>query len=347
MRFIQLTDDMKQKALTQFQEMLNNQRSSTSSINFSFNLKNEQKNEKVIVNFTATAWLKLWSLVSSEKGEIGWHGIVEKVNKGLYLIKDIIMYPQYVTGTTVQTDDVGYGNWLHKELSDDEINNLRFHGHSHVNMSTSPSGVDTTWYNEILQGLSSNDFYIFGIFNKRDEYFMEIYDLAENTIYEKADITLNVLLDDNNYLDNWVTKAKEANLKEKPVESTISKYYPSKSTQKEEKNENQEEDEIDFEDFIQEITITDITKDRDLKLAIMKEINKRAFQENYFNTNYSRWYGLTDYQKIDTVQKYYKAKKSKANTRVQDIMTAQKNYYDKYYNKDYYNDDYYYGGFYD
>ena len=86
---------------------------------------------------------------------------------------------------------------------------------------------------------------------------------------------------------------------------------------------------------------TDITKDKDLKIGVMKEINKRAFQENYFNTNYSRWYSLTDYQKIDIVQKYYKAKyTTQQSSRVADIMTAQKNYYDRYNND-------WYGGFYD
>lgn len=340
MRFIQLTEEMKQNALAQFLETLNNQRSSTSAINFSFDLKNTAEEGKVIVNFTTTAWLKMWALVTTERGEIGWHGIVEKVNKGMYIIKDILMYPQYVTGTTVQTDDVGYGNWLHKELSDDEINNLRFHGHSHVNMSTSPSGVDTTWYNEILQGLGNDDFYIFGIFNKREEVFMEIYDLAENTIYEKADITINVILGDNNYLNNWVETAKKQNLKEKPkpetpnVQTFIDRHYSNKPLDK------------DLEKYFKQYTLDAIKKNANLKKAVLKEVNRNSYYQAYYNTNYNRWNTLTDVQKIEAAYKYYEAADvedlvddSKVNERVKTIINAQRDYYSKYGYGGYYFDD--------
>ena len=323
MRYISLTEEMKQDALRQFTEMLQNQRSADTSIKFSFDLKNKTEDAKVIVNFTTVAWLKMWSLVHTEKGEIGWHGIVEKVNKGMYIIKDILVYPQYVTGVTVQTDDVGYGNWLHKELEDDQINNLRFHGHSHVNMGTTPSGVDTTWYNEILQGLSTDDFYIFGIFNKREDFFMEIYDLAENTIYEKSDITMNVILEDGNYLNNWTDLVKKKNLKDKPKEQTFTHKQPStpKQTQKEE-----DEEEVDFEALIQELTKEDLS-DLALRREVVKEVTKRSYAENYFNVAYGRWWSLTDWQRIEAAQKYYK---NKNKSRVDEMMEAQRNFYEKF-----------------
>lgn len=332
MRYISLTEEMKKDALKQFKEMLQNQRSSDTSIKFSFDLKNKTENAKVVVNFTPLAWLKMWSLVHTETGEIGWHGIVEKVNKGMYIIKDILMYPQYVTGATVQTDDVGYGNWLHKELSDDQINNLRFHGHSHVNMGTSPSGVDTTWYNEILQGLAPDDFYIFGILNKREDFFIEIYDLAENTIYEKADITINVLLDDGNYLNNWTTLTKKKYLKEKPKEPNfLDKYYSTPKKNQEKEAIEEDEEIVDFETLIIELTKEDL-KDIALKKEVLKEINIRYYKNNYYNVAYGRWFQLTDDQKIEAAQKYYtnKAQQAADSIRVHDMLEAQKSFYDKY-----------------
>lgn len=340
MRFIQLTEEMKKQALEQFTNMLNNQRSSDSSIKFSFDLKNKAENTEIIVNFTTTAWLKMWALVSSEKGEIGWHGIVEKVSKGAYLIKDILMYPQYVTGTTVQTDDVGYGNWLHKEISDEQINTLRFHGHSHVHMSTSPSGVDTTWYNEILQGLGNDDFYIFGIFNKREEYFMEIYDLAENTIYEKSDITLNVVLNDGMCLEDWVTDTKTTYLKEKTAtpavnntKTFIDKHYKSNT-------------EYNLESVLIKTSLDEIKKNADLRKIILKEVNKQAYYEAYFNVAYGRWFSLKDMEKITAAKKYYEAAQqldileeleyASPNQRVQEILAAQKKYSDKFGGNFYY-----------
>ena len=80
MRYIKLTEELKQKALKEFQEKIFNERFSDTKINFSFDLQNNTltENNKAIVNIRPEAWLKMWSLVASESGEIGWHGLVEK-----------------------------------------------------------------------------------------------------------------------------------------------------------------------------------------------------------------------------------------------------------------------------
>lgn len=313
MRHIKLTEELKQKALKEFQEKLANERFSDDKINFTFNLKDTTElvdNDKVVVNIKPEAWLKMWALVSSESGEIGWHGLVTRYSDKIFEITDILVYPQFVTGVTVQTDDVGYGNWLHKELSDEQINSLRFHGHSHVNMGVSPSGVDTAWYNEILQGLFNDDYYIFAILNKRDDIFIEIYDLATNTIYEKKDIIINVLISDTESLQNWVTTEKARALQQKTYTQqsigfdTNSRLDGYKRLEDIKPFDAEEDEKVNFRDFVLNLTASDL-KDAELKQTIMAEINRQAPYTSYFGTGWLRWHEMSDADKLDLAQDYY------------------------------------------
>ena len=342
MRHIQLTEELKQQALREFQEKLFNERFSDDRINFSFDLKNNkdlEDKDKVIVNVKPEAWLKMWALVSSESGEIGWHGTVKRHSNKLFEITDIVLYPQFVTGVTVQTDDIGYGNWLHKELDDETFNHLRFHGHSHVNMSTSPSGVDTTWYNDILQGLTNDDYYIFAILNKRDDIFIEIYDLATNTIYEKKDIIINVLMTNNSNLQNWVVAAKGKALQEKPrtgftTASRLDGYKRFDDIKPFDAEEDQKEN---LRDVILNLTASDL-KDPGLKNTIIKELNALAPFNTYFGVGWLRWQEASDADKLDIAQDYWIFKnpnnaakmKKKQRGRPRKNTFDWEDYYDKY-----------------
>lgn len=161
---------------------------------------------KCVVTFTAGAYLKLQALTKQCSTEIAAHGVVEKLSAQHYLIKDILVYPQKAAAVTVAaTDD--YGPWL-MSLPDETFNHLRFQWHSHVNMNTSPSGVDDNWYETLLKDVE--DYYIFMITNKRDDYFVNVYDVTENLIYESSDIVINILSEDNCDILEWAkTQLKE------------------------------------------------------------------------------------------------------------------------------------------
>jgi hypothetical protein len=152
------------------------------------------------------------ALVKGSSDEIAWHGVVEK-NQSYYLIKEILVYPQTVTGATVVTDQNKYSMWL-MEQPDEIFNNLRFQGHSHVNMGVSPSGVDQAWYDSILKQLTNQDYYIFLILNKRGDVTISLYDMPSNTIYDTDDINLSVLLEDETTLNDWYTE--QVTVVEKP-----------------------------------------------------------------------------------------------------------------------------------
>lgn len=217
MKPIKISENLKKSLLADFEKYLTVERMSDSTISYTTtvaNMLNEKEIPKPTVQFTPEAWLKMKSLVMDTSSEIGWHGTVVKQNN-LYLITDILLYPQKVTAATVSGDDELYVKWL-MQLPDKTFNKLRFQGHSHVYMGTSPSGVDSQFYDSILKTLEEGDYYIFCIMNKKDELNVWIYDFAQNIIFEKADITVEIKIGKTNNLKSWLKMSKETFVKSSP-----------------------------------------------------------------------------------------------------------------------------------
>jgi hypothetical protein len=302
MRFIKLTEEFKEKCVAQFLRELEGTRFASQSSRFTFDISNHipESTDKIIINMNPEVYLKMWSLVDSEQGEIGWHGTVKRHDTRLFEITDILVYPQIVSGITVETDDLDYANWLHKELSDEQINTLRFHGHSHVNMSPSPSGVDTTWYNTILQGLFEDDYYIFMILNKKREFFIEVYDLKTNTIYEKQDIQINVMLQNKNYLKNWTTQNKERYLQpKKPVQQNITPANPRMAEW-----QNRAKEQAELRQFILNIGKAEL-EDKGFVVEVSRILQREAVWTNYFGIGWSDWHEQSSKEQIEVAQNYY------------------------------------------
>ena len=141
--------------------------------------------------------MKMVTLVMNFDKEVAWHGIAQRSedpDKDEYIISDILVYSQKVTASTVETDQEEYETWLY-ELPDEVFNKVRMQGHSHVNMSTYPSGVDTTHQGKIMAQLDDDMFYIFMIWNKRLEKWIKIYDFAKNTMFENTDVDVKIIND--------------------------------------------------------------------------------------------------------------------------------------------------------
>ena len=148
---------------------------------------------------TSDAYIKMRKLVDDNTTEIGWYGTVTQMpGLNAYVIEDIIVYPQTVTGTTCEQDDDKMFEF-EMSLTTDQVNHKRFHGHSHVNMGTSPSGVDENFYQDLLS--QTNDYFIITITNKRNEYTTRFYDIANNILY--TDIPIQVLFTDGTDVESW------------------------------------------------------------------------------------------------------------------------------------------------
>lgn len=104
------------------------------------------------VKITADTYVKMLELIRQSPIEISWHGMVERVKeKNTYIVYDIMVFPQINSATTTTADEEGFAKWQTALLMDMDfpIENLRLHGHSHVNMEVFSSGVDDT-YQEIF-----------------------------------------------------------------------------------------------------------------------------------------------------------------------------------------------------
>lgn len=146
--------------------------------------------EDPTIYITPTAYIKMRTLIEETDVEIAWHGVVHRQGR-IFIITDILVYPQKITSVTVESDDDLYPQWC-MELEDDVLNNMRFQGHSHVNMGVTPSGVDEDYYTRLLTQV--HDYYIIMVMNKSEKYTLRLYDVENNILY--SDLDLNIYLPD-------------------------------------------------------------------------------------------------------------------------------------------------------
>ena len=151
----------------------------------------ENATERPIITFTEGAYRTINALVEKCSKEIAWNATVSKETTDdgsvVYVVDQIVMFPQKVTGASVDVDETEYSNWC-SELDTETLNQLRFHGHSHVNMGVSPSGIDTDYQRQMIDQIP--DFFIFMIFNKRGDMYACIYDIVTNIFYDNNDIDI-------------------------------------------------------------------------------------------------------------------------------------------------------------
>lgn len=174
----------------------------------------EQNITEPTIYMATEAYVKMRKLVDDTATEIGWYGTVTRV-PGLeqtFVIEDILVYPQRVTGATCEQDD---NRMFEFELSltTEQVNTKRFHGHSHVNMGVTPSGVDENFYQDILTQV--NDFFIVVITNKRNEYTVRFYDVEHNILY--TDVPIKVIANNGTTIDDWYADADAMLIKPTPV----------------------------------------------------------------------------------------------------------------------------------
>jgi len=194
-KMIKMTPEALQEAREAFEEALRNVKMSDGKLAFAKSF--ELPDKKATLYYTPAAWFKMCNLLDTFSQEVAWHGVAERVEgeEYAYLVTDIVVYPQVVSGATVEMDETEYSNWLMNNMEAPWFGNLHMQGHSHVNMATSPSQTDIDHQNEILAQLPEDGFYIFVIYNKSLSHTDKIFDLRENILFESKDITTKLKLD--------------------------------------------------------------------------------------------------------------------------------------------------------
>lgn len=202
---------------------------------FTFTKNFNNTSEKATVYFTMEAWTKMFMIIRQFDKEVAWHGVCERHDsdgKHGYLIKDILVYPQTVTGTTVEMDTEEYAKWVQANLEDPRFEQIHMQGHSHVRMGVTPSGTDINHQKEILEYLEGDGYYIFMIYNKDLKSNYKIYDYGKNIMFEDTDIGVS-FAEGVVGLDEFMTDAK-AQVKTRSYSTANSSYstnsYPKTGT---------------------------------------------------------------------------------------------------------------------
>ena len=144
------------------------------------------------IYFHPSAFAKMALLIETQDNEVAWQGLVVRKSPHVYEIEDILVYPQIVSGATVNTDQTPYQMWL-MGLNEEVFNKAKMQGHSHVSMKTSPSGVDIRHQAQIVAMLEDGMFYLFMIWNKAFSYHVFLYDASEKLMYSRREVQVDVL----------------------------------------------------------------------------------------------------------------------------------------------------------
>lgn len=182
------------------------------------------KKEKATLYYTPSAYMKMRLLVDNFSSEVAWHGFIKRISANKFLVYDIVVYEQFVTGVHVDTDEEAYNKfvadlWMNHEEPDFCFN---FQGHSHVRMAVSPSGTDLEDQKRLMSN-QKKGFYVFTIQNKNHEANYWIYDYDNNIVYEKDDIVVDIKFGDYDgadFLSAAQEKVKQQTLFYPPVKKT-------------------------------------------------------------------------------------------------------------------------------
>ena len=123
-----------------------------------------------------------------------------------FLIKEIFLLDQYAAPTTTEISSESLANWANELMTSrgdgmDIVNSIRFWGHSHVHMPTSPSYQDDTQMRTFAS--DCDDFFIRGILNKLGRMEFTIYLFDKKLEIHDAAWSIYVQDEDNARRERW------------------------------------------------------------------------------------------------------------------------------------------------
>lgn len=160
----------------------------------SWSLLSEATEIAPTILFTPVALKWIRAMVQEHSGEVGFYGIVEELD-GTYVITEVF-YPKHclVSQATCEISpdgEVEIAQRLINENRPEDISKVRFWGHSHHTMGTTPSGQDNA---QAVEKMNSNGaYYIRAIANKDGEMSVSFFDYNRQIKFEniKWDILQN------------------------------------------------------------------------------------------------------------------------------------------------------------
>lgn len=209
MKKLKLSEQDKKKLIEEFEASLNTYGGDTDELKVKFEKDmNETPAQKLQIVFTPSAYLKSQELVKIFPGEVGWHGLMRKLSDNAYLVYDILVMPQVVSGARA-IDNTQTNDWYDKY--EDVMDDMRFQAHSHVDFATTPSTTDTNNQRNMVRNMASfGGVALFQIWNKKGDINSFFYDIDNGLLYDRKDIEI-VIQTDGEYdtLQNFIDYAKK------------------------------------------------------------------------------------------------------------------------------------------
>ena len=170
---------------------------------------------KLMKNFSPKIFIDIKALnkmkeyVRQSSLEIGWLGTCEKIDNN-YFITDVFLFKQEVHSTTTEITTEGLSEFAMDLMSTpnglDIWNNMKVWGHSHVNMSTSPSSQDDKQIDVFAE--NAEDFFIRIIANKSNNFRIDLYDYTSGVMYEELPYEVD-FGEDEEYITALYNKIEE------------------------------------------------------------------------------------------------------------------------------------------
>lgn len=153
-------------------------------------------NPKIYYHPTAKAEIDY--LVKVAPKEVGWLGTVREMDDG-YMIEEIFIPEQTVSSAETDIDDNAMMT-LGNELMERDIcpSKLIYWGHSHVNMGVTPSGQDERQIDEFL---TDSPVFIRGIYNKRGDSKVDVFDTNQGVVFQCCDEETLILTSSKEKID--------------------------------------------------------------------------------------------------------------------------------------------------
>jgi hypothetical protein len=134
----------------------------------------------------------MFIIVGAIEYEVGWLGTSRKVGDLQYTIDDVFLFEQDVSYGHTELQTEGMTNTMVKLLEkpdgEEIFNNMRFWGHSHGDGGTWPSFQDDKSMN-IFRNFNAS-YAIRGIFSRRGETNLGVYDYEKGMAYHKVPWTM-------------------------------------------------------------------------------------------------------------------------------------------------------------
>lgn len=137
------------------------------------------------VLLSETAYDKIVALEDRAPDEVGWFGTVDQLDDGNFLIHDIFVLDQDVTGTVTLITNADLAKLSLRILSmpngTDIWNRLQYWGHSHDDMGVAPSGQDDRQMDILAK--CGHSWFIRSICNSKGDMKIDLYFFNEEKVW--------------------------------------------------------------------------------------------------------------------------------------------------------------------